>query len=115
MCQSKKLTRSEARENARLLVAIPRSITPYSAWVSSQYVQAPPKSKREGSLGAILHRPAESQKIISLSTSQAKETTKLPDIPCKMSGASDKARFYLEQAVPQLQEFKEKKIFDDVS
>jgi len=32
-----------------------------------------------------------------------------------MSGASDKARFYLEQAVPQLQEFKEKKIFDDVS
>jgi U3 small nucleolar RNA-associated protein 6 len=32
-----------------------------------------------------------------------------------MSGASDKARFYLEQAVPQLQEFKEKNIFDDVS
>lgn len=32
-----------------------------------------------------------------------------------MSGASDKARFYLEQAVPQLQEFKEKKIFDEVS
>jgi U3 small nucleolar RNA-associated protein 6 len=32
-----------------------------------------------------------------------------------MAGASDKARFYLEQAVPQLQEFKEKKIFDDVS
>ncbi|KAE9369570.1 hypothetical protein N431DRAFT_345560 [Stipitochalara longipes BDJ] len=30
-----------------------------------------------------------------------------------MSGASDKARFYLEQAVPQLQEFKEKKIFND--
>lgn len=31
-----------------------------------------------------------------------------------MSGASDKARFYLEQAVPQLQEFKEKKIFNEV-
>jgi hypothetical protein len=31
-----------------------------------------------------------------------------------MSGASDKARFYLEQAVPQLQEFKEKKIFTEV-
>lgn len=31
-----------------------------------------------------------------------------------MSGPSDKARFYLEQAVPQLQEFKEMKIFDDV-
>ncbi|CZR64241.1 related to UTP6-U3 snoRNP protein [Phialocephala subalpina] len=30
-----------------------------------------------------------------------------------MSGASDKARFYLEQAVPQLQEFKEKKIFNE--
>ncbi|KUJ14673.1 uncharacterized protein LY89DRAFT_649100 [Mollisia scopiformis] len=30
-----------------------------------------------------------------------------------MSGASDKARFYLEQAVPQLQEFKELKIFDE--
>jgi U3 small nucleolar RNA-associated protein 6 len=32
-----------------------------------------------------------------------------------MSGASDKARFYLEQAVPQLQEFKEKKIFSEVN
>jgi hypothetical protein len=32
-----------------------------------------------------------------------------------MSGPSDKARFYLEQAVPQLQEFKEKKIFSEVS
>jgi hypothetical protein len=31
-----------------------------------------------------------------------------------MSGPSDKARFYLEQAVPQLQEFKEKKIFSEV-
>jgi U3 small nucleolar RNA-associated protein 6 len=31
-----------------------------------------------------------------------------------MSGASDKARYYLEQAVPQLQEFKEKKIFSEV-
>ncbi|CZT42674.1 related to UTP6-U3 snoRNP protein [Rhynchosporium secalis] len=30
-----------------------------------------------------------------------------------MSGAADKARFYLEQAVPQLQEFKEKKIFSE--
>ncbi|RDL31866.1 Uncharacterized protein BP5553_09268 [Venustampulla echinocandica] len=30
-----------------------------------------------------------------------------------MAGASDKARFYLEQAVPQLQEFKEKKIFTE--
>jgi hypothetical protein len=32
----------------------------------------------------------------------------------KMSGPSDKARFYLEQAVPQLQEFKEKEIFTTV-
>jgi hypothetical protein len=32
-----------------------------------------------------------------------------------MAGASDKARFYLEQTVPQLQEFKEKKIFSEVS
>jgi len=31
-----------------------------------------------------------------------------------MSGAADKARYYLEQAVPQLQEFKEKKIFSEV-
>ena len=31
-----------------------------------------------------------------------------------MSGASDKARFYLEQAVPQLREFEEKKIFTKV-
>jgi hypothetical protein len=31
-----------------------------------------------------------------------------------MSGPSDKARFHLEQAVPQLQEFKEKKIFNEV-
>ncbi|KAI6709153.1 hypothetical protein JHW43_008312 [Diplocarpon mali] len=31
-----------------------------------------------------------------------------------MSGASDKARFFLEQAVPQLLEFKEKKIFSEV-
>src|SRR5690349_9122700 len=31
-----------------------------------------------------------------------------------MSGPSDKARFYMEQAVPQLQEFKEKKIFTEV-
>merc|ERR1711977_166064 len=30
-----------------------------------------------------------------------------------MSGAADKARYYLEQAVPQLQEFKEKKIFSE--
>ncbi|KAH8819666.1 U3 small nucleolar RNA-associated protein 6-domain-containing protein [Xylogone sp. PMI_703] len=28
-----------------------------------------------------------------------------------MSGASDKARYYLEQAIPQLQEFEQKKIF----
>jgi len=32
----------------------------------------------------------------------------------KMAGASDKARFYLEQAVPQLQEFEQKKIFTRV-
>lgn len=32
-----------------------------------------------------------------------------------MSGVSDKARFYLEQAVPQLQEFEQKKIFDKAS
>jgi len=31
-----------------------------------------------------------------------------------MSGPSDKARFYLEQAVPQLQEFEQKKIFTKV-
>jgi hypothetical protein len=31
-----------------------------------------------------------------------------------MAGASDKARFYLEQAVPQLQEFEQKKIFSKV-
>ncbi|KAG9232148.1 U3 small nucleolar RNA-associated protein 6-domain-containing protein [Amylocarpus encephaloides] len=30
-----------------------------------------------------------------------------------MSGPSDKARFYLERAVPQLQEFKEKKMFTE--
>ncbi|KFX96786.1 hypothetical protein V490_03140 [Pseudogymnoascus sp. VKM F-3557] len=28
-----------------------------------------------------------------------------------MAGASDKVRFYMEQAVPQLREFEEKKIF----
>ncbi len=33
----------------------------------------------------------------------------------EMSGPSDKAQFFLEQAVPQLQEFKEKKIFSEVS
>lgn len=31
-----------------------------------------------------------------------------------MSGANDKARFYLEQGVPQLQEFEQKKIFTKV-
>jgi hypothetical protein len=31
-----------------------------------------------------------------------------------MSGVSDKARFYLEQAVPQLHEFEQKKIFTKV-
>jgi hypothetical protein len=31
-----------------------------------------------------------------------------------MAGASDKARFYLERAVPQLQEFEQKKIFTPV-
>lgn len=31
-----------------------------------------------------------------------------------MAGASDKARFYLERAVPQLQEFEQKKIFSKV-
>jgi U3 small nucleolar RNA-associated protein 6 len=31
-----------------------------------------------------------------------------------MSGAADKARFYLEQSVPQLREFEEKKIFSKV-
>jgi hypothetical protein len=31
-----------------------------------------------------------------------------------MSGVSDKARFYLEQAIPQLREFEEKKIFSPV-
>jgi hypothetical protein len=31
-----------------------------------------------------------------------------------MAGASDKARFYLERAVPQLQEFEQKKIFTKV-
>lgn len=32
-----------------------------------------------------------------------------------MAGASDKARFYMEQTVPQLQEFEQKKIFTKVS
>lgn len=32
-----------------------------------------------------------------------------------MSGANDKARFYLEQGVPQLQELEQKKIFTKVS
>ena len=32
----------------------------------------------------------------------------------RMSGVSDKARFYLEQGVPQLQEFEQKKIFTKV-
>jgi hypothetical protein len=32
----------------------------------------------------------------------------------EMAGASDKARFYLEQAVPQLHEFEQKKIFTKV-
>jgi hypothetical protein len=32
-----------------------------------------------------------------------------------MSNPSSKARFYLEQAVPQLQEFEQKKIFTKVS
>jgi hypothetical protein len=36
------------------------------------------------------------------------------DITTAMAGASDKARFYLEQAVPQLQEFEQKKIFTKV-
>jgi len=31
-----------------------------------------------------------------------------------MAGASDKARFYMEQAVPQLREFEDKKIFSKV-
>lgn len=31
-----------------------------------------------------------------------------------MAGAGDKARFYLERAVPQLQEFEQKKIFTKV-
>lgn len=34
--------------------------------------------------------------------------------PLNMAGASDKARFYLERAVPQLQEFEQKKIFTPV-
>ena len=32
-----------------------------------------------------------------------------------MAGASDKARFYLEQSVPELQEFERKKVFTKVS
>ena len=32
-----------------------------------------------------------------------------------MSGASDKARFYQEQSVPELQELKRKKIFTEVT
>ena len=31
-----------------------------------------------------------------------------------MAGASDKARFYLEQSVPELQELQHKKIFSEV-
>ena len=32
-----------------------------------------------------------------------------------MAGASDKARFYLEQSVPELREFERKKVFTKVS
>lgn len=32
----------------------------------------------------------------------------------KMSGASDKARFYLEQSVPELQELERKEVFTKV-
>lgn len=32
-----------------------------------------------------------------------------------MAGVSDKARFYLERAAPQLREFEEKEIFNTVS
>ena len=32
-----------------------------------------------------------------------------------MSGASDKARFYLEQSVPELLDLRKKKIFTEVS
>lgn len=32
-----------------------------------------------------------------------------------MAGASDKARFYLEQSVPELHEFLRKKIFSEVN
>jgi len=31
-----------------------------------------------------------------------------------MSGPSDKVRYYMELSVPQLQEFKEKKLFTEV-
>jgi len=31
-----------------------------------------------------------------------------------MAGASDKARFYLEQSIPELQEYERKKIFSKV-
>jgi U3 small nucleolar RNA-associated protein 6 len=31
-----------------------------------------------------------------------------------MAGASDKARFYLEQSVPELREYEKKKIFSKV-
>jgi len=31
-----------------------------------------------------------------------------------MSGTSDKARFYLEQSVPELQELEQKKVFSKV-
>ena len=31
-----------------------------------------------------------------------------------MAGASDKARFYLEQSIPELQEFERKKLFTKV-
>jgi hypothetical protein len=37
-----------------------------------------------------------------------------PQSPATMAGVSDKARFYLERAAPELREFEEKEIFSKV-
>ena len=42
------------------------------------------------------------------------ESHEEPSVTTAMAGASDKARFYLEQSVPELQEYARKKIFSKV-
>jgi hypothetical protein len=82
-------------------------------WLS-RFVQAPSES---AGLGLSPIRPFTAGRIRKLTSTFAKEDDyqNIAGSPHAMSGASNKARFYLEQAVPQLQEFKEKKIFGEVS